>query len=901
MKPLTLLIIDDSPEDRQVYRRYLQQDTEHTYIILEEELGEDALNLCQQYQPDGILLDFLLPDLDGLEFLAELRQQNRGPLPAIIMLTGYGNEAVAVQAMKSGVQDYLVKDETTAEHLCHTVYSAIRNAQLTQQLQRSEERFRTSVENMLDCFGIYSAIRSETNQIIEFRIDYVNAAACECHQMTQSEQLGKKLCELLPMYQESGLFTEFCQVVETGTPLVKEAQELMHHQEGKTRTLAIDIHATKMVDGLVVSWRDVTEKKQAEEQIRLSNERFKLAAVAVNCLIYDWDLGKNIIIRTEGLTRLLGYSLTEAQPTLAWWKNLIHPEDISILNQIFPLETIEQDSYSIEYRILHKDQEYRYVREQGLIVRDQNQRVIRVVGSVTDITKEQKALNDRIKVETDLKKTELKFRRFVESNIVGIYFGDFSGRIYEANDAFLEMMGYSRAELEAGTLNWDILTPPEYQTLDHGKVQELSIFGSCTPFEKEYIRKDGTRVQILLAIARLEETLKDGYSVCFVLDLTQRKQAEAALKQSEELYRYLSNAIPQIVWIDNPQGKCEHVNERWQDFTGQKREQALDLGWTKVVHPDDLKTTLERWNLALNQGFTYEGELRYRKFDGEYRWHLVRSVPIKNDQGNIIKWFGTATDIHERKQWETEREKVLELERYARAEAEKANQIKDEFVAMVSHDLRTPLNSILGWTKLLQSRTLDTDAINKALATIERNAESQAKLLEDLLNISQMLRGKFRLELTTVNLTSIVTEALETAYPVADAKHICLLADIFPSIPLITGDAHRLLQVMGNLLSNAIKFTPSGGRVVVQLFKVSEEEKELAQITVSDTGMGVSAEFLPYIFERYQQGDRTHTQNGLGLGLAIARHIVELHHGTIEADSPGLGLGTTFTIKLPLN
>ncbi|HLO86111.1 MAG TPA: PAS domain S-box protein [Nostocaceae cyanobacterium] len=900
-RSLTVLIIDDSPEDRQVYRRYLQQDQEHTYTILEAELGDEALELCEQYRPDGILLDFLLPDLDGLEFLAELKQQNKSYLPAVIMLTGYGNEAVAVQAMKSGIQDYLVKGQITAEHLSATVNSAIKNAQLRQELQKSEERFRTSVENMLDCFGIYSAIRNEQNEITDFRIDYVNAAACECHQLTKEEQLGQKLCEILPVYRESGLFTEYCQVVETGEPLVKEAQEYIYSNGYQELIRAFDIRIRKMEDGFVASWRDVTEKKQAEEKLRLSNERFQLAAAAVNCLIYDWDFEKDRIIRTEGLTRVLGYSLQEAQPTLTWWKNLIHPEDRYCLQQLSQAGFAEQNSYSIEYRMLHKDQKYRYVLDQGLIVRDADNRVVRAVGSVTDITEQKLALSDRLRVEAALRQSEGKFRRLFESNVIGIYFGDFSGKIFEANDAFLQMFGYARAELEAGIMRWDMMTPPEYYSLDQQKVQELRTGSICIPFEKEYFHKDGTRIPILLGIARMEESEQEGYSVCIIINLTKRKQAEDALRQSEELYRYLSNSIPQIVWIDNSQGECEYVNRRWEEYTGKNFKQALGSGWTDIINPDDLLSVLEGWKSSINQGIPYEFELRYRRFDGEYRWHLVRGLPIWNEQGNIIKWFGTATDIDDRKQFETERNQLLELEKAAREEAERANQIKDEFVAMVSHDLRSPLNAILGWAKLLQTRPVDTDTLNRALATIERNAQAQAKLLEDLLNISRILRGKFQLELEEVNLVSIVSAAIETAYPTAEAKGINLESIIDQSIPPITGDVHRLLQVLGNLLSNAVKFTPSGGKVEVSLSKLNDQQVKFAQITVSDTGIGIQPQFLPYVFERYQQGDRAHRQHGLGLGLAIARHIVELHHGTIDAASPGPGLGSTFTVKLPLN
>ncbi|WP_341524756.1 PAS domain S-box protein [Nostoc sp. UHCC 0302] len=1026
VKPLTVLIIDDCLEDRQTYRRYLLQDQEHSYTILEEESGEGALTLCQQFQPDGILLDFLLPDLDGLEFLDQLKQQSQGAMPAVIMLTGYGNETVAVQAMKSGVQDYLVKGQTTAERLRSTIRSAIKNAQLRQQLQQSEERFHTSVENMLDCFGIYSAIRNQIGEIIDFRVDYVNAAACEFTGMSKEEQQSQGLCNILPNFRASGLFDECCRVVETGQPLVKESRIYTSSDSKQGLTKAIDISITQMGDGFVASWRDVTEKKlaeerlrqskqfieriantipgilyvydlaeqrnvylnhqvvellgytqeqiqdmgsqflpnlmhpddlarfsvlcqrfnsaqdgevieneyrmqhangewqwfcsrdtvftrnvggsprqivgttfditerkQTEEQLRLSNERFQLAAAAVNCLIYDWDIEKNTVIRTERLSQLLGYSPEEIQATHQWWREQIHPEDRERIGNHFRTMSDEQNHYAVEYRTRHKDQQYRYILDQGVITRDANGQPVRAVGSTTDIS-------DRKHAEVALRQSEAKFRRIVESNIIGIYFGDYSGRIYEANDAFLEMIGYNRTELEAGIMRWDNISPPEYQALDQQKIQELQTSGVCTPFEKEYFHKDGTRIPILLGIARIDGIEENGYSVCFVLDLTERKRAEVALRQSEERYRYLSDAIPQLVWICNASGECEHVNQRWYEFTGQTPEQAIGFKWTQVLHPDDIQTTLQTWKDALQRGEPYEEEMRYRRSDGTYCWHLARGLPIKDEQGRILKWFGTSTDINDRKQLEAERAQLLQLEQAARAEAEAANRTKDEFVAMVSHDLRSPLNAILGWSKLLRTRRFDQATFTSALETIESNAKSQAKLLEDLLDMSRIIRGQLQLDVRQVNLAAIVGVAIETAYPSANAKNIHLESRLDKSIPAISGDTNRLLQILGNLLSNAIKFTPSWGRVEVQLSTITESNSHSALIQVSDTGIGINPEFLPYVFERYRQGHSTHKQGGLGLGLAIASHLVELHGGTIQATSPGVGQGATFSIKLPL-
>ncbi|MEA5571164.1 PAS domain-containing protein [Calothrix sp. UHCC 0171] len=778
---LTVLIIDDSLEDREVYRRYLQQDVNYQYTILEAETGAGGLQLLHYCQPDGILLDFLLPDIDGLEFMAELKQLVGENLPAVIMLTGQGDESIAVDAMKNGVQDYLVKGKITPEIILSSLHSAIENVRLRHELRRSEERFRTSIENLLDCFGIYSAVRDTDGKIVDFRIDYVNPAACKSTMMSPEEQVGKLAFEIFPSQREMGLFAEYCQVVETGEALEKEAIAYKFHRGNHIITRLIDARISKLGDGFVVSWRDVTAKKQAEEQLRQSHNRFRLATEAVNCLIYEWNFENNRVERTEALKDIVGYTLDEAEPTQEWWWQLIHPDDRKyIQNMRAELEDIIScpDHFSHEYRVRHKDGSYRHILDRGLAIRNEQGKIIRLVGSTTDITAEKTAL-------------------------------------------------------------------------------------------------------------------------------AEQRRAEEALRQSEERYRYLSEAVPQLVWICNPNGECEYFNQRWQEFTGQSMEEALGWGWIQVLHPEDSERTIQTWKEALSTGKLYEAEMRYRCCkDDSYHWFLARALPMVDKEGKIWKWFGTSTNIHEIKQLEAERNLFLESEKLARAEAETANRAKDDFVAMVSHDLRSPLNAIIGWSTLLRTRQLDEVAMNRALEIIERNAKSQAKILEDLLDISRILRGTLHLDLSLVNLYTIVATAVETAYPSASTKNIRLISQLDDSLPLISGDPNRLQQVLGNLLSNAIKFTPEEGSIEVYLsMKIMQDDsfcQKYAIVTVKDSGIGITPEFLPQIFERYQQADNNNRHQGLGLGLAIAHHITELHGGSIFVNSPGEGLGSTFTIQLPL-
>lgn len=244
------------------------------------------------------------------------------------------------------------------------------------------------------------------------------------------------------------------------------------------------------------------------------------------------------------------------------------------------------------------------------------------------------------------------------------------------------------------------------------------------------------------------------------------------------------------------------------------------------------------------------------------------------------------------------RAQLYEGERKARAEAERANQVKDEFLAVLSHELRSPLNPILGWSKLLQNQEYDFATVTRGLQTIERNAKLQTQLIEDLLDVSRILLGKLSLEVTSVNLKSTIEAAMETVRLAAAAKAIQIETRFDPHVICVAGDVGRLQQVIWNLLSNAVKFTPKGGQVQITLEQINLQ----AQIQVSDTGKGITAEVLPYVFDRFRQADSKTTRQfgGLGLGLAIVRQLVELHGGTVHVESLGEGQGATFTVNLPL-
>ena len=326
------------------------------------------------------------------------------------------------------------------------------------------------------------------------------------------------------------------------------------------------------------------------------------------------------------------------------------------------------------------------------------------------------------------------------------------------------------------------------------------------------------------------------------------------------------------------------------------------LSWSaliELIHPDDRAAMQAAVNQALEDRTIYESEYRVNLPDGSTRWILASGRGIYDDAGKPIRMTGVTMDVTARKEAEEQRARLLEAERHARAEAEKHGRMKDEFLAILSHELRTPLNAILGWATVLRSGPADEDDLAQGLEAIERNARAQTQLIGDLLDMSRIISGKIRLEPQPVDLVGVIGSSIETVRPLANAREVQLRTALDVPGAVVRGDPDRLQQVLCNLLTTAIKFTQAEGTVRVVLTR----EGKSACVRVIDTGEGIDKDFLPYVFARFRQGDPATSRKygGLGLGLAIVRHLVELHGGAVAAHSDGLGAGATFTVTLPLS
>jgi PAS domain S-box-containing protein len=441
--------------------------------------------------------------------------------------------------------------------------------------------------------------------------------------------------------------------------------------------------------------------------------------------------------------------------------------------------------------------------------------------------------------------------------------------------------------------------PPEEHPRIRAAIAEAIAGRSLFELEHRVTRPDGTPGWTLSrAVPILDDRgeILEWFGVA--ADITDRKRAEEAVRESEARLRQMADTMPHMVWVTRPDGFHEWYNRRWYEFTGIPEGSTDGEGWNGMFHPDDQARAWAAWRRSLATGEPYEIEYRLRHHTGEYRWVLGRALSVRDDGGAIERWFGTCTDIHAMRQLTDEREYLLQSEQAARVDAERASRMKEEFLATLSHEIRTPLNAILGWAMMLRSGRLSPAAAAEGVEVIERNARAQAQIIEDLLDMSRIVSGNLRLDVQRCDLAKVIHAAAETVAPAAAAKEIRVQLVLDPKAGPVAGDPGRLQQVFWNLLSNAIKFTPKGGRVQVLLERVNSH----LEISVTDTGDGIDPAFLPYVFDRFRQADATTTRlhGGLGLGLAIVKQLVELHGGTVRAKSPGAGQGATFSVSLPV-
>ena len=849
----TVLIVEDCAEDRETYLRYLRQDQYYSYRILEAETGKAALEICQSAQIDAILLDYRLPDYDGLEMLQKLQQQMPHRVP-ILLMTGQGSETLAVQSLKAGAEDYLIKTEMTAFALQSALATAIERTELRLQLHQSQERERLvaqvsqQIRQSLDLQTILSttveAVRHlfKTDRVLIFRFhpDWSGTVI--------AESVGTAWSAIL-----STTMVDTC---------MAETYVRRYHQG---RVFAVsNIYAAQL------------------EPCHLE-------------MLAEFQVQANLVVPIQQGNQLWGLLIVHHCAAPRSWQ----PAEIALLQQLST-----QVGTAIQQAELYQQA--------------------------------QSDLTERRRVEAELRDSELFIRKILDSSYDCVKVLNLEAQLLYMNPGGQAQLGICDLSCYAN-FQWlefwhgdDRLTAAE--------AVAIAQQGNSSKFEGFCPTVDGIpkwwEVQvspILDAEGKVERIL------VVSRDITGRKQSEADLKAGSDRTALLYDAVKDLLLSDQPLALIDTLFQRLKDLL------QLDLYLNYIVDNQPSNAEPEQMRLASYWGITPEiaNDIEYIAFGqaicgttAQERQQIVKSDVQHSDnpkaalirsmgvtayssqplisQGQL---FGTLSfGSYRRTQFTLAETELLQalcdqvaiaLERanlvnslqQQTEQLRQADRLKDEFLAVLSHELRSPLNPILGWTHLLQGGRLTEAQTSNAFVTIERNAKLQSQLIEDLLDISRIMRGKLTLNATSVNLATVLTAALETVRLAAEARQITIETAIEDGVQSVSGDPGRLQQVVWNLLSNAVKFTDGGERIEVRLTQVAHQ----VQLQIIDTGKGINPAFLPHVFDYFRQEDGSTTRRfgGLGLGLAIAQQIIELHGGKIWVESAGEGQGATFAFQLP--
>ncbi|MFL6282989.1 MAG: PAS domain S-box protein, partial [Pyrinomonadaceae bacterium] len=485
--------------------------------------------------------------------------------------------------------------------------------------------------------------------------------------------------------------------------------------------------------------------------------------------------------------------------------------------------------------------------------------------------------------------SEELFRLMVESvGDYAVFAADTSGRILSWNPGVLRLLGYEEGEW-VGRHASIIFTPEDLERGKHVVEMETAAREGRAEDNRWHVRKDGTRFWangMLMPLRDAAGGLLRGFAK-ILRDNTAAKEQEDLLRNKRDLLAATLDSLPGVFYVFDSAGRFLRWNTNFERVTGYSAEEIARMTPLDFFRGEDRRHIEDRIGEVFAKGSaTAEASLVTKS--GERIPYFFTGSRFTFGGAECV--VGMGVDIRERRLAE-------ESERAARREAEEANRLKDEFLATLSHELRTPLTAMLGWSRLLRSGGIGEEMRARALESIERNAEAQRQLVDDILDVSSIISGKLRLAVRPISVVSVVESAVDAVRPAADAKRIELRVVIGSRMGSLDGDPDRLTQVVWNLLSNAVKFTPEGGRVEVR----AERTEGVVRIVVNDTGRGIEPDFLPHVFDRFRQADAstTRTHGGLGLGLSIVRHIVEMHGGSVAVESTGTGLGATFTVTLP--
>ncbi|MGI8545377.1 MAG: PAS domain S-box protein [Aridibacter sp.] len=760
-------------------------------------------------------------------------------------------------------------------------------------LKRSEQNVRNIINNLFAFVGVLSP----DGTLLE-----ANRTALESASLKAEDVIGKKFADTYWWNYSKETQEQLNETIKKVANGEKVRYDV-NIRVNENVFIPIDFMMAPLYDydgnitHLIPSGLDLTPRKEAEDALRRSENFANAILNSLTAHVAVVDKEGNIIAVNEAWTKFAEDNTDENQIfstgvgqnylTVCQNSNEVGEEVSYVSKNLKAILDGEQDSFNHEYPC-HSPTEYRWFMLQISSMKGEDGGA-----AISHIN-----ITNRKKAELKLKNSEEFNRSIFENSPDCVKVLELDGTLHSMNANGLCLMDiddFSKVEGQEWVEFWE----GDENELAYQAVQSAAK-GETFSFEGFHKTPKGNGKWWDASVAPVFDA--DGKPIRLIAtlrDISERREFEDALHRSKELMEFVLDVAQVGIWSLDVKSKMTTRSLRHDQIFGYEKllpEWSYEIFLDHVL-PEHREKVNEQFQAAIKNQTEWNFETQIRRADDKVRWISARGK-IQENGNDSLKMHGTVTDTTERKEAESERESLLENEKSARKEAEIANRMRDEFLATVSHELRAPLNSILGWGRLMQKGKLDEPTTEKAVDTIVRNAESQNRLIEDLLDVSRIISGKLRLEVMTIKPINIVESALETIRPAAEAKGITLEVKEDADVSHISGDMNRLQQVLWNLLSNAIKFTPNDGKVTLEI----EREKDFVNLHIKDTGVGIKEEFLPFVFDRFRQADASSIRKfgGLGLGLAIVRHITEMHGGTVHVTSEGEGKGSTFTVRLPL-
>ena len=771
---------------------------------------------------------------------------------------------------------------------------------MNEELQSANEELQTSKEEMQSVNEELATVNSELNGKVEL-LDTANADLQNLFRSTEiatlfldrnlhikrftpaataifhliDSDVGRAIGDFASRLADSDLVSELKSVLRTSQTIERQAYLPETQSWFMVRILPSRAQGNT-IDGIVVTFASITALKKAEEELRQGKERSELAQQATAVGIFDWDMDADLAYLSPEWLAVYGLPPNATPLKHEDWVRLIHPEDREAAAARALDAVRNAKPYEDEFRVPFPDGTVHWIRTLGKTIFDEQGRPTRFIGTAFDISPRKEA---ELALAQSQKQNEF-LAGVIRNASQPLAIGYADGRLGLVNTAFEKLTGYTAEELHS--IGWVGLTPPEFHQFEWDKLAEQRQTGLPIRYEKEYVRKDGTRVPIELLVHLVSDSKGEPeYYYSFVTDITQRKMAEDALWQSERRLQIALLNAPITVYTNDAELRYTWIHKPKFGFTAEqmigKRDEEL-LSYEAVAPLIEMKKEV----LATGRGMRRH---LHAKIEGKLYAFDVTIEPQHDSTGKINGLIVATMDISDIAN--------------AKSTAEAASKAKDHFLAVLSHELRTPLAPVLTTAELLASdEGLSTDQ-REMVHMIRRNVELEARLIDDLLDVTRITQNKLELRTELVDAHRKILLVIDMCSPDAAAKQIVIERDLSADPCHIQADPARFQQILWNILKNAIKFTPAKGRVSVS---TRNSAPDRVAIKVSDTGIGISPNAISHIFDAFEQGSRevTKTFGGLGLGLAITKALVQLHGGTIAVASDGKNKGATFVVGMPV-